>query len=119
MDCAASLPLATASITMRGPHPGRSPWGRSPPSVRWLLSTREPFAPASPESAQNLDTILRLPQELIEKGQFAALALFCASVIHELSSPLDSALDLIEMSKGSRKLHDVKKEYLPMIRESL
>jgi len=71
------------------------------------------------ELQRSLETMSRMQKELVEKERFAALGLFSASVVHELVSPLDSALDLMAMVERSAKLDTVRTEYTPMLRESL
>lgn len=68
---------------------------------------------------KNMKELQRVQKELVEKERFAALGLLSASVVHELSSPLDGALDITNLIVKAEHVDTVQKEFCPVLRQSL
>lgn len=68
---------------------------------------------------KNVEELQRVQKELVEKERFAALGLLSASVVHEVSSPLDGALDVTHLIENAEQVETVQKEFCPVLRESL
>jgi len=70
------------------------------------------------ELEKGLEELRRVQRELVEKERFAALGLLSASVVHEVSSPLDGALEVTSLLESSNA-ETSRQEMLPLLRSSL
>jgi signal transduction histidine kinase len=68
---------------------------------------------------KNVRELQRVQKQLVEKERFAALGLLSASVVHELSSPLDGALDVANLIEKAERVDVVRNEFCPVLRDCL